>query len=167
MADQSRAFPPDRRTLLSGGLEAAPQVMRLLESLSLANLPVLTVDTDTFTTALQASRVEPGPVTEDRRKLAAAVGMVESFIDVPALLGRIAVVKRERFTPLMFQHELLQRARQEIRHVVLPEGEEERILRAAEIILLRRVCRLTLLVSQNREPEDRGHGAFPQRGPDY
>lgn len=145
VAAQSRVFPRIAGLLLSGGLKPAPQVMRLLESLPLANLPVLTVEADTFTTALQASRVEAGPVTEDRRKLAAAAGLIESFIDVPALLGRIAVARPERVTPLMFQHELLQRAQRELRHIVLPEGEEERILRAAEIILLRRVCRLTLL----------------------
>jgi phosphate acetyltransferase len=144
-ADQSPVFPRIAGLLLSGGMEPAPQVMRLLESLSLADLPVLTVDTDTFGTALQASRVEPGPVTEDRRKLAAAVGLVESFIDVPDLLGLIAAARPERITPLMFQHDLLQRARLELRHIVLPEGEEERILRAAEIIMLRGGCRLTLL----------------------
>ena len=105
----------------------------------------MTVDTDTFITALEAGRVEPGLVTEDQRKLAAAAGLIESFIDVPALLGRITVPRPDRVTPLMFQHTLLERARRELRHIVLPEGEEERILRAAEIILLRKVCRLTLL----------------------
>ena len=144
-AGQSRAFPRIAGLLLSGGLKPAPQVMRLLESLSLADLPVLTVAADTFSAALAASRVEPGPVTGDRRKLAAAAGLIESFVDVPALLGRIAVARPERFTPLLFQHALLQRARRELQQVVLPEGEEDRILRAAEIVRLRGVCRLTLL----------------------
>jgi phosphate acetyltransferase len=144
-ADRSPAFPRVAGLLLCGGLPPAPQVMRLIDHPAMTQLPVLTVETDTFITALEASRVEPGPVTEDRRKLAAAAGLVESFVDVPSLLGRVAVSRLDRVTPLLFQHELLVRARRDVRHIVLPEGEEDRILRAAEIILLRRVCRLTLL----------------------
>jgi phosphate acetyltransferase len=144
-ADRSRVFPRIAGLLLTGGFTPAPQIMRLLENISQSNLPVLTLDDDTFSSALQASRVEPGLVTEDPRKLAAAAGMVESFVDIQALLARIAVATPDRISPLMFQHELLQRARRDLRHIVLPEGEEERILRAAEIILLHKVCRLTLL----------------------
>jgi phosphate acetyltransferase len=144
-ADQSRAYPHLAGLLLSGGITPAPQVMRLLENLSQSKLPILTVEADTFTTALEASQVEPGLVTEDPRKFAAAAAMIEGFVDVPSLLARIAVALPERVTPLMFQHELLQKARKGLKHIVLPEGEEERILRAAEIIQLHKVCRLTLL----------------------
>ncbi len=144
-ADQSRAFPRIAGLLLSGGQEPAPQIMRLLGDLSQSSPPVLSVATDTFTTALQASRVEPGLVTEDRRKLAAAAGMIGSSMDLSFLLERLALSRSELLTPLMFQHELLNRARRELRHIVLPEGEEERILRAAEITLLHKACRLTLL----------------------
>jgi phosphate acetyltransferase len=144
-ADRSPAFPRIAGLLLCGGLKPAPSITRLIDHPTMASLPVMTVDTDTFITALEAGRVEPGLVTEDQRKLAAATGLIESFIDVPALLGRITVPRPDRVTPLMFQHTLLEKARRELRHIVLPEGEEERILRAAEIILLRKVCRLTLL----------------------
>jgi phosphate acetyltransferase len=119
--------------------------MRLLDDWSRTIPPVLSVVSDTFTTTLQASRVEPGLVTEDRRKLAAVAGMIGSSLDLSFLLERLSLARSELMTPLMFQHELLNKARQEIRHIVLPEGEEERILRAAEITLLHKACRLTLL----------------------
>jgi phosphate acetyltransferase len=54
-------------------------------------------------------------------------------------------MRSSRVTPLMFQHELLSRARSVRRHIVLPEGTEERVLRAAEIVRLRDVVDLTLL----------------------
>jgi len=144
-ADRSRAFPRIAGLLLSGGQEPAPQIMRLLDDWSRTIPPVLSVVSDTFTTTLQASRVEPGLVTEDRRKLAAVAGMIGSSLDLSFLLERLSLARSELMTPLMFQHELLNKARQEIRHIVLPEGEEERILRAAEITLLHKACRLTLL----------------------
>ncbi len=48
-------------------------------------------------------------------------------------------------TPVLFEHRLLTRAREADRHIVLPEGEEDRILRAAHRLLAERICRLTLL----------------------
>ena len=54
-------------------------------------------------------------------------------------------MRSSRVTPLMFQHDLLSRARSKRRHIVLPEGTEERILRAAEIMRLRDVVDITLL----------------------
>ena len=45
----------------------------------------------------------------------------------------------------MFEHELIARAKSDRRHVVLPEGTDERILRASEILLRRNVVDLTLL----------------------
>ncbi|HMK65875.1 MAG TPA: phosphate acetyltransferase [Thermodesulfobacteriota bacterium] len=144
-ADRSPAYPRCAGLLLTGGLRPPIQIMRLLENLRQDTLPIMAVETDTFTTTQEASRVEPGLITEDSRKLAAAAGMVASCINIPDLLNRIAVVLPIKITPLMFQHDLLQRARRELKHIVLPEGEEERILRAAEIVLLHNVCRLTLL----------------------
>ena len=45
----------------------------------------------------------------------------------------------------MFQYRLIERARADRRHVVLPEGEDERILRATAILLRLGVADLTLL----------------------
>jgi phosphate acetyltransferase len=45
----------------------------------------------------------------------------------------------------MFEYELVQKARTQKKHIVLPEGNEERILRATEILLRREVADITLL----------------------
>lgn len=66
-------------------------------------------------------------------------------MDTAALLDRISVARSGRVTPMMFEHELLEQARADRRRVVLPEGTEERILRAADVLLRRDVCDLTLL----------------------
>ena len=57
----------------------------------------------------------------------------------------MAIMGSSRVTPLMFQHDLLSKARSKRQHIVLPEGAEERILRAAEIMRLRDVADITLL----------------------
>jgi phosphate acetyltransferase len=61
----------------------------------------------------------------------------------------------------MFEYTLLDRAREAKKHIVLPEGSDERVLRAAETLLRRRVCELTLLGS-----EDSVRGAASRLGVD-
>ena len=145
VADRSPLYPRVAGLVLTGNLKPAPQVQRLIEGLNVSPIPVLGVSTDTFTTAMNVSAVRPTLLAENKRKVAAALGMIESCVDVPGLLERAAVSRTGRVTPLMFQYELVRRAKLQRKHIVLPEGTEERILRAAEIVLLRDVCDITLL----------------------
>jgi len=144
-ADRSISYPRVAGMVLTGNLKPAPQVQRLIEGLQSSPVPVLGVGTDTFTTAMNVSSVRPSLSVENKRKIAVALGIMEFAVDVPELLERAAVTRSGRVTPLMFQYELIRRAKLQRRHIVLPEGAEERILRAAEIILLRDVCDITLL----------------------
>jgi phosphate acetyltransferase len=144
-ADASSSFPRVAGLLLTGGLRPAPNVQRLLEGLRRSKVSVLSVDTDTFTTALNVNRIEATILPGDQRKIAAALGVFESNVDVEELRARIAVRHSERITPLMFEYELIRRAKSNRQRIVLPEGTDERILRAAEILTLRQVADLTLL----------------------
>ena len=132
--------------LLTGDQPPAPQVMRLVEGFRmLSPIPIIRVAHDTFTTAMQASRVLPALPAGDDRKIAAALGGFEAHVDLKQMEERIAVVRSERVTPIMFEYALIARAKADRRHIVLPEGDDERILRAAEILLQRGVVDLTLL----------------------
>jgi phosphate acetyltransferase len=144
-ADRSDSYPPVAGIVLTGNLKPAPQVRRLIEGLRSSPVPVLRAGTDTFATAIEVNNVRPVLTAENKRKIAAAIGLIETSVDVPDLLERAAVARSGRVTPLMFQYELVRRAKQQRKHIVLPEGTEDRILRAAEIVLLRDVCDITLL----------------------
>ncbi len=144
-ADASGSYPRISGMLLTGGIRPAPQIQRLIEGLSGSSVPILAVDTDTFTTATNVSSVNSALVPEDSRKIAAAMGLVESNVHFEELQQRLAVTRSRHVTPLMFEYELIQMARADRRHIVLPEGTDERILRAAEILRLRDVVDITLL----------------------
>ncbi len=148
-ADRATTYPRVAGLLLTGSLNPAPQVRRLVEGLLASPVPVLGVKTDTFTTAMRVSAVRPSLNAESKRKIAAILGIVESAVDVPGLLDRVAVTRSDRITPLMFQYEIIRRAKEQRKQIVLPEGTEERILRAAEIALLRDLCDITLLGNQD------------------
>ena len=144
-ADVSASYPRVAGLLLTGGLRPAPNVQRLLDGLRRNKVSILSVTEDTFQTALAVSRVESTILPGDDRKLAAALGLFEHNVEIKDLQQRIAVHHGERVTPLMFEYQLVHRAKADRKHVVLPEGTDERILRAAEILTLRGVADLTLL----------------------
>jgi phosphate acetyltransferase len=149
LADASKTFPRIAGILMTGGLRPAPQVERLIEGLGDLPVPVIMVSTDTYTTAQQVSSLEGVLSPDNPRKIAAALGVVEARVNSRELMGRLSMARSTRVTPLMFEYEILQRARSDRRHMVLPEGAEERILRAAEILRMREVVDITLL--GNRE----------------
>ncbi|MCK5351258.1 phosphate acetyltransferase [bacterium] len=153
LSDTSDAYPRISGLLLSGNLKPAPQVERLIEGLHTAPVPVFMVGTDTFATATNASKVRAIIAPESKRKIAAALGVVEAHVDIPELEKRISGAPARGVTPLMFEYELISRAKKQRQHIVLPEGLDERILRAAEILLLRGVADITLL----GDPEEIHH----------
>jgi phosphate acetyltransferase len=141
----STAYPQVSGMVLTGGQLPAAPVRRLIEGLGQAPVAVLGVDTDTFTTAVDVSRVNATLTPENERKVAAALGVMEAHVDFADLSAGLAANHRARMTPLMFEYELVRRAKAERRRIVLPEGTEDRILRAAEILTLRGVADLVLL----------------------
>ncbi|MGD9078949.1 MAG: phosphate acetyltransferase, partial [Desulfobacterales bacterium] len=132
--------------LLTGGLTPEDPVQSLIQGFKkYSPISVTLVGTDTYTTAMNASMVRPALTPENDRKIAAALGVFESHVDTQQLEDRIQVVRSHRVTPIMFEYELIEKAKANRRHIVLPEGAEERILRAGEILLRRGVADLTLL----------------------
>lgn len=142
----SDSFPTIAGLLLTGGFDQEPQVRRLMDGFKLTNrVPIISVPTDTFTSAMNASEVHATLQPGDERKIAAALGAFETHVDLAELKTRINVVRSTRVTPLMFEYELIARAKSNRKHIVLPEGTEPRILRAAEILAKRGAAELTLL----------------------
>jgi phosphate acetyltransferase len=144
-ADVSASFPRVAGLLLTGDLRPADNVQRLIDGLRRNKVALLSVPSDTFTTALSVNRIESTILAGDDRKIAAALGVFENHVDIKDLEQHISSHHGSRITPLMFEYELIRRAKAQRKHIVLPEGTDERILRAAEILMLRDVVDLTLL----------------------
>jgi len=141
----SETYPNIAGILLTGGLTPEPQVQRLIEGAKTSPTPIILVDTDTYTTAMNVSAVPAVITFDNERKIAAALGLFESRVDLEEFGNRITGVRSVRVTPIMFEYQLIERAKSKRQHIVLPEGDEERILRASEVLLRRKVCDLTLL----------------------
>ncbi|GAA3052234.1 phosphate acetyltransferase [Kitasatospora albolonga] len=144
LAAHAAGAPPIAGVLLTLGQHPGPNVMALAGRLA-PGTPVAVVPEGSWLTAAALTHLEGRIGPASPRKAEIALGLFELHVDTAELTKRIELGKSERVTPMMFEHELLERARSARRHVVLPEGTEERVLRAAEVLLRRNICDLTLL----------------------
>ncbi len=144
MAHVSANFPQVAAIVLNGGIDLPPQVARLLEGIG-STLPIVATDLATQETSAALSSVRGRLTAGSSRKIAAALALFAQHVDGVGLLDRLDVSRTTAVTPLMFEHQLVDDATSRPRHIVLPEGEEERVLRAADLLLRRGVADLTLL----------------------
>ncbi|MFV0429939.1 MAG: phosphate acetyltransferase [Arachnia sp.] len=143
MAHRSSAYGPLASVILSGGFEI-PETMQTLLAGSEVDLPVARCDGDTFGTAvkLQGAR---GISTSSARKVEVSRALFAKHVDEEALLAAIDLPRAEIRTPTMLEYQLMTMARNQPKRIVLPEATDDRILRAAAIVLNRGVAELILL----------------------
>lgn len=141
----SSAYPDIAGMVLTGGFQVQQTIQRLVQGWVGMPLPILAVPEHTFKTiqtlALMYGKIEPG----DLRKINTALGYFESCVDTRELETRIISLRSTKITPKMFEYNLIERASSRKMRIVLPEGSEERILRATDIIMRRNVADIILL----------------------
>ncbi len=144
-AHRSRNYPNLAGILLTGGLQPEPAIVRLIEGLSDV-VPILSVETDTYTTAARVERVRAVLRPHDRLKIDLAVRLFDRRVDLPALERHLSAVRTRGMTAKMFAYTLEERAKARPQRIVLPEGTDPRILKAAALLLARSALKkLTLL----------------------
>ncbi|MCL2458075.1 MAG: phosphate acetyltransferase [Desulfobulbus sp.] len=141
----SRNYPSPAGLLLSGGLEPSPSIVKLLAGIGGLALPIYLMAGDTFSVARLAGEIKGTLRPRNEQKINRALGVFESHVDTSGLEQQVIETKSATMSPLMFEYSLFQRARSMRKHIVLPEGNEERILQAVEILRSREVVDITLL----------------------
>ncbi|MGY0018758.1 phosphate acetyltransferase [Streptomyces sp. cg35] len=144
LAAHSAGTPPIAGVLLTLNERPGEEILKLADRLA-PGTPVIAVSGGSFPTAAELFALEGKLNAATPRKAETALGLFERYVDTAGLLKTIQAPSTDRVTPMMFEHKLLEQARSDKRRVVLPEGTEERVLRAADVLLRRGVCDLTLL----------------------
>ncbi len=141
----SSSYPDIAGMVLTGGLEVPVSIHRLIEGWTGVPIPILSVADHTFKTIQIMShlygKIEPG----DTRKINTALGHFEMCVDSTEIARRLVDLHTTKITPKMFEYNLIERASKQRMRIVLPEGAEERILRAADVLLRRNVADIILL----------------------
>ncbi|OBA83022.1 phosphate acetyltransferase [Mycolicibacterium mucogenicum] len=143
-AHAAEGFPSISCLILNGGLPLHPSIAKLVAGLGL-RLPIVATELGTYDTARAASTAKGRVTATSLRKVDTALALMDEHVDVADLLAQLAVPIPSVVTPQMFTHQLQDRARADRRRIVLPEGDDDRILRAASRLLARSVADLTIL----------------------
>lgn len=145
----SPTYPVPSGMLLTGGLagDGSGVLQGLLQA---APFPVLSTEKDTFTAAHEVGNVSGALVHGRPRKISAALGEWARTVDEKELVERLELPRPATMTPLRFLHQLIEKARADRKKIVLPEGEDIRVLRAAERIQRRSFCDLVVLGNEEQ-----------------
>ena len=143
-AHASTGFPNLAGLVLNGGFRVAPHVLKLIRGLE-QPLPVITSPLNTFAAASVAGSLRGRLGGASEHKLDVAVTTFEQETDLGALLATLEVEPSDVVTPIMFQAELVEHARAVRKTIVLPESDDDRILRAADAIMRRGIADIVLL----------------------
>ena len=144
MAHEAATFPTLAAVVLNGDFALSPDVERLLDGID-SRLPIIRTALGTFDTAQRIVRARGLLTPGSQRKIDTVIALFRANVDVPELRSRLSVYAGGVVTPVMFAYELFERAATFNAHIVLPEGTDDRILRAASTLLSRGTVRLSIL----------------------
>jgi len=143
-AHAAEGFPSLSAIVLNGGLELHPSIAALVSGLGL-RLPIVATALGTFETASAVASARGRVTATSQRKIDTALALIDKYVDIGDLLAQLAIPIPTVTTPQMFEYRLLERARSDCKRIVLPEGDDDRILKAAGRLLQRGVADLTIL----------------------
>lgn len=150
-ANVSRSFGKVAGIIVTGGMHPEPSILKLVDGLETI-VPILQVEEGTFQVVTEVNQIRARIAADDQEKIALAIRLFEKWMDEKALADRIVAFHSDTLTPRMFQYQLVKRAKENKKHIVLPEGDDDRILMAADMLLRQNIVNLTILgVRENIE----------------
>ncbi len=143
-AHAAAGFPSLSCVILNGGLPLHPEVARLVAGLG-TRLPIISTELGTYDTARAVASARGRVTVDSQRKVDTALALMEQHVDTADLIDTLSIPIPTVTTPQMFTYQLIDQARADVQRIVLPEGDDDRILRAAGRLLAHRVADLTIL----------------------
>lgn len=147
-ANMSANYPKVAGIVLSAGIEPDEPVLKLIAGLQTV-VPIISVPHGTFRTTTLLGSINSRITADNHKKIQLALSTFEKYVDVNALDEKIITFKSEVVTSHMFQYQLAKRAKSSIKHIVLPEGNDDRILTAAARLIKEEIVELTILGDPN------------------
>ncbi|WP_279070537.1 phosphate acetyltransferase [Microbacterium lacticum] len=152
LANSSGTFPSISGIILNGPFPLPPAVQELMAGLD-SSLPIVQTDLDTYDTAVRVMGSRGRLAAGSQRRYDRALALFEQNVDTEEFTRALGLAHSAVVTPLMFEYQLLEKARTSRKRIVLPEGNDDRVLKAAATVLTRGIADLTIL---GEEAEVRG-----------
>lgn len=151
-ANISKNYPKISGIVLTGGLLPEDSILKLIEGLS-SVVPIISVNGGTYHVTNNIGQIKAKIYAENTEKIVTSLSTFEKNVNTKKLAESLITFKSEIFTPRMFQYNLLQRALKNKKHIVLPEGYDERVLRATARLIDAQVAELTLIGDEEKIKE--------------
>jgi len=143
-ANASSNYPKISGIILTGNLIPEDSILKLIEGVQ-STIPIISVDGGTFGVSNRIGAVKPKIYANNNQKIVLALDTFDKYVNQEGLTNIFTNFNSDKITPSMFQYNLLQKARFHRKHIVLPEGNDERIIKAAARLQLLDIVDLTLL----------------------
>lgn len=143
-ANISVNYPAISGIVLTGGLLPEEAIIKLIEGLAEV-VPIISVKGGTFSVANHIGTIKSQIYAQNIQKIETSIKDFDTYVQEDALVERLITFKTKGITPRMFQYNLLKQAKSNKKHIVLPEGLDERILRATKQLIDADAAFITLL----------------------
>ncbi len=143
-ANVSSNYPRISGIILTGGLIPEDTILKLIDGLSQI-VPIISVEDGTFNVANAIGSIKSNIYASSIQKIETSISTFEQHVLFDPLVEQLINFNPRGITPRMFQYSLVKRAQQAKKHIVLPEGTDERILIAASRLIAMDLVDITLL----------------------
>lgn len=143
-ANASSNYPKIAGIILTGTLIPEPSILKLIEGVQ-STVPIVSVDGGTFSVSNKIGNIKSEIYPSHNKKILLSLDTFDKYVNVSGLTNILTKFSSDKLTPNMFQYNLLQKAREQRKHIVLPEGSDERIIEAAARLQLLDIVDITLL----------------------
>jgi len=143
-ANESVNYPTIAGIVLTGNILPEPSILKLIEGLSPV-VPIISVEEGTYYITNRIGAIKSKIYANNKQKIATSITTFEKYVAIDNLAQKLITFKAEGMTPKMFQYNLVKRAKMHRKHIVLPEGSDERIIIAAARLLAMDVVDISII----------------------
>ena len=147
-ANASSNYPKIAGIILTGAILPEDSILRLIEGVQ-STVPIISVQQGTFVSTNKIGSVKPKIYASNTKKILLSLNTFDTYVNAEGITSKLTSYNSDKITPNMFQYNMLQKAKENRKHIVLPEGTDERIIRAAGRLQLLDIVDLTLLGDRN------------------
>lgn len=144
LANVSHNYPNVAGIVLTGGFLPERSIIKLIDGPQ-KPLPIMAVNAGTFEAATKVGNIKPKITADNIYKIKLSIDLFESSVDTAVLSEKINTVKTKNITPRMFQYNMIVNAKKAQKHIVLPEGNDDRIITAASLLAKDKIVYITIL----------------------
>ncbi|WP_201578393.1 MULTISPECIES: phosphate acetyltransferase [Psychrobacter] len=134
--------------VLTGGVVPSPTVAELWQSALKTGIPVMSVESDSFETVQSLMHMSSEIPSDDVARAEEVARYVAAHLDLSWIKAYFSQDHEPRLSPSAFRHQVVKKAQNAKKRIVLPEGSEPRTVEAACICQSRGIANCVLLAKR-------------------